>query len=95
MKYYYRHVSARTAVNRFGKLDFVTRTEYFKTNSAVALAKANKGLRIKFEEIDTTSRGGKELVSFLRKSEKDFIYFDDMNCYYGIDRRGFRKGEIR
>lgn len=94
MKYYNRQIVARSVVNRFGKLDFVERTEYFKTNDEEALAKANKGLRCKFEEIDASTRGGKELISFLRKGKKDFVYYDDDNSYYGIHRRGFEKGAI-
>ena len=64
MKSYSREVTAREAVNRFGKICYVLKKECVKTDDITPF---NKGKKIRFRE-------DPEMDIYLKKLEQDTVY---------------------
>lgn len=88
MKYYIRETSARIIVNRFGKLDYVTKIEYFKTNDNNVLESYNKYKRYKFIEVPLSSFADAHRRKLLIHQPRDVIFTDYYNDYYKICDEG-------
>ena len=82
MKYLIRTTSARVAVTHYGKKDYVTRIEFLKTDDERIIKKANAGKSYKFQEINKGYE--RTYYLFLRKAEKNTIYYNEYNefCRY-------------
>ncbi len=72
MKYYSRTTTIKDYQGSHHKAVFVSQRQYFKSNDEKFIAEAQKGLKIKFKELDRDSI----LVAELRKLEKNKIYKD-------------------
>ena len=64
MKYYLRHITIRTTINKYGKLGYVPAIEYVKTNN---IEPFNYKKQIKFVE-------SKEAKKYLYWLKKDCVY---------------------
>lgn len=74
MKYYYRRVLVREAINKFGKLGYKRHVQLVKVKHESDIIPLNKGKRIEFTE--TTS---KEYIRFLRNNSIGHIYDFTLN----------------
>lgn len=72
MKYYYREVTVREVVNKFGKLGFKDKIELVKTNNIDTF---NYRKQYKFKECGVSE---KLFIKRLRKLEKDVVYRYDI-----------------
>lgn len=84
MKYLIRTTTARVAVNHYGKKDYATRIEFLKTDDERIIKKANSRKTHKFQEINKGYE--KSYYLFLRKAEKNTIYYNEYNEFYRYSR---------
>ena len=84
MKYLIRTTTARVAVTHCGKKDYATRIEFLKTDDERVIKKANAGKSYKFQEINKGYE--KSYYLFLRKAEKNTIYYNEYNEFYRYSR---------
>ena len=84
MKYLIRTTTARVAVNHYGTKDYATRIEFLKTDDERIIKKANSRKTHKFQEINKGYE--KSYYLFLRKAEKNTIYYNEYNEFYRYSR---------
>lgn len=84
MKYLIRTTTARVAVTHYGKKDYATRIEFLKTDDERIIKKANAGKSYKFCEINKGYE--RTYYLFLRKAEKNTIYYNEYNEFYRYSR---------
>ena len=84
MKYLIRTTTARVAVTNCGKKDYATRIEFLKTDDERIIKKANSGKSYKFQEINKGYE--RSYYLFLRKAEKNTIYYNEYNEFYRYSR---------
>lgn len=77
MKLYYRTITKREIINRFGKLGFVPYLQMVKTDDITPF---NKGKRIKYKEINTLYG----LYGVLESYVYNYMQDKDINKIYEI-----------
>lgn len=84
MKYLIRTTFARVAVTHYGKKDYATRIEFLKTDDERIIKKANARKSYKFQELN--KQFDRTYYLFLRKAEKNTVYYCEYNEYYRYSR---------